>query len=319
MSESPILLCPGQGAQAVGMGHGWFMKHPEAAQVFGAADAIIGDRFGRKLSDLCFHGPSDELNRTDIAQPAIYTVSVACFHAQFGGAKPSSFAATAGLSLGEYTALHLAGAFSFEAGLNLVVLRGKAMQEAAEATQSGMLALIGPDEPTARDLCQAVLDQRGEGAVLVPANFNAPGQIVLSGDSASCDLAEAVAAERGVRFARLAVAGAFHSPLMAPAAERLAAALAETTIAAPACPVMANVTAEPHDPDPDSIRALLVRQLTEPVRWAESCVWMNQQLSGVYHELAPGKVLAGLMRRIDRQTKVVSHDEPQQDSVADTS
>lgn len=310
MNETPILLCPGQGAQAVGMGHAWFMQHPEAAQVFGAADAILGDRFGRKLSDLCFHGPADELNRTDIAQPAIYTVSVACFHAQFGGANPSSFAATAGLSLGEYTALHLAGAFSFEAGLNLVALRGKAMQDAAEASQGGMLALIGPDEPTARDLCDAVLQEQGEHAVLVPANFNAPGQIVLSGNNQSCDRAEAIAAERGIRFARLPVAGAFHSSLMAPAAERLREALAETSINAPACPVLANVTAEPHTNDPDSIRTLLVRQLTEPVRWAESCLWMNQNLSGVYHELAPGKVLAGLMRRIDRQTKVASHDEP---------
>lgn len=295
------------------MGKAWFEQDSVAAQTFGAGDEILGDRFGRRLSELCFDGPPEELNRTDIAQPAIYTASVACFNALFGDGNPASFACTAGLSLGEYTALHLAGAFSFEDGLRLVALRGRAMQDAAEASEGGMLALIGPDEASARGLCAAVLERRraaDSGAVLVPANFNAPGQIVLSGDRASCDVAELVAGERGVRCSRLAVAGAFHSELMAPAARRLEEALGETTIHVPKCPVLSNVTGTPHPADPDTIRSLLVRQLTEPVRWSESCLWMNREMSGGYHELAPGKVLSGLMRRIDRQIKVSNHDEP---------
>lgn len=297
-----ILLCPGQGAQAVGMGRAWRDSSPAAAEVFALADRIVGDRFDRPLSELCFAGPEAVLNRTDAAQPAIYVTSVACFRAMGAGA----IEATAGLSLGEYTALHLAGAFSFEDGLELVLVRGRAMQDAAEAVASGMVALIGAEKDQAIQICEAAC----KGQVLVPANFNAPGQIVISGETAACDRAVAVAAEMGLRAAKLPVAGAFHSPLMAPAAERLSKALAGATIRTPACPVMSNVTGSPHEPSADSIRARLVEQLTRPVSWVECCQWLAAHARGEVHELAPGKVLAGLMRRIDRNVKVTSHDEP---------
>jgi [acyl-carrier-protein] S-malonyltransferase len=313
MSEQKtVIMCPGQGAQAVGMGRAWFESVPAAAQAFGAADEILGDRLGAKLSTLCFDGPEDVLNRTDVAQPAIYVTSVACYLALFGDLSAATLGATAGLSLGEYTALHLAGVFSFADGLELVTLRGRAMQEAAEASSGGMLALIGADEAQARELCERA---RGDD-VLVPANFNAPGQIVLSGHASACERGEGVAGEMGLRATRLSVAGAFHSPLMAPAADRLKEALAGVSWREPACPVLSNVTARPHEasdgqPITATIGTRLVDQLTQPVRWAESCEWLVAQGAGEYHELAPGRVLAGLMRRIDRQTKVQSHDKPE--------
>ncbi len=294
------------------MGRAWFEGVPVAAQTFGSADEILGDRLGARLSTICFEGPEDLLNRTDVAQPAIYVTSVACYHALFSDVNRSTLAATAGLSLGEYTALHLAGVFSFADGLELVTLRGRAMQDAAEASSGGMLALIGADEAQADEVCA----KAAGSDVLVPANFNAPGQIVLSGHASACERGEAVAAEMGLRATRLSVAGAFHSPLMAPAADRLQEALEGVSWSEPACPVLSNVTARPHEaeggqPMAASIGKRLVEQLTHPVRWAESCQWLVERGVGEYHELAPGRVLAGLMRRIDRQTKVQSHDKPE--------
>jgi [acyl-carrier-protein] S-malonyltransferase len=313
MSASPIILCPGQGAQTVGMGQAWVDHSPEAAEVFALADEYLGSRLGDKLSTLCFNGPPETLNRTDIAQPALYVTGVACFRAVFPDLEAGHIAATAGLSLGEYTALHIAGAFSFEDGLELVTLRGRAMQDAAEASDSGMVALIGADEQQANAVCDAAR----QNGVLVPANFNAPGQIVISGSGDACDRAVDEATKIGLRATRLSVAGAFHSPLMQPAADRLKAALAETTITEPACPVLSNVTAEPHaagsgEDFQSRLRQLLVEQLTSPVRWAESCLWLNQNALGVYHELAPNKVLTGLMRRIERSIKITNHDAPRE-------
>ncbi len=333
-----IILCPGQGAQFVGMGRAWFDKSPEAKAVFERADRLLGDRLGAKLSTLCFEGPADRLNRTDVSQPAIYATSVACWHALLaawgagggastadnggvsgGGALEAAVIATGGLSLGEYTALHLAGAFSFEDGLELVVLRGRAMQDAADAIQlpdktpgSGMVALIGADEAQATDLC----DKARGSDVLVAANFNCPGQIVISGSIAACTRAVEVAASMGLRAQPLPVAGAFHSPLMAPAAERLAAALQKSPIKAPRCPVMSNVSGGAHTPTPgrsieDSIRARLVEQLTSPVRWEQDCRSLLAISAGAeWHELAPGRSLMGMMRRIEKATKVETHDEP---------
>jgi [acyl-carrier-protein] S-malonyltransferase len=293
------------------MGKAWHDASPVAARVIARADELLGDRLGAKLSTLCFEGPEQTLNRTDIAQPALYTIGVACYHAVFENADPRTFAAVAGLSLGEYTALHIAGTFTFEEGLELVTLRGQAMQQAAEAADSGMVALIGADEQQA----QAVCDEAVGEDVLVPANFNAPGQIVISGTTSACDRAVSVAAEMGLRATKLAVAGAFHSPIMRPAAERLGAALKQATIAEPACPVISNVTASPHAADSGTdfattLRGLLVEQLTSPVRWSESCLWMAQNLQGQFHELAPNRVLTGLMRRIERSVKVTNHDAP---------
>jgi len=305
MSEGTVILCPGQGAQRVGMGRAWFDASPAAARTFAAADEILGDRLGASLSSLCFEGPEGELNKTSVSQPAIFVTSAACREALIeAGAGPASH--LAGLSLGEYTALHLAGVMSFEDALEVVTLRGRAMQEAAEATAGGMVALTGAEEAEARALCE----DAAEGGTLVPANFNAPGQIVLSGDAAACARAARLAGERGGRATPLTVAGAFHSPHMAPAAERLRVALEKVTMHEPRCVVMSNVTGEPHGADASSIRSRLVEQLTEPVRWDRCGRWLADHAPGEYHELAPGKVLSGLMRRIERSVRATSHDEP---------
>lgn len=306
MSEALITLCPGQGAQRVGMGKAWFDAATEAAQTFAAADAQLADRLGAPLSRLCFEGPSDRLNMTDAAQPAIYVASAACWQGLIArlGESPK-LAAAAGLSLGEYTALHVAGSLSFADGLELVALRGRAMQDAAEASDGGMVALIGADEAQA----QAVCDEGAQGEVLVCANFNAPGQIVLSGHASACERATSVAEKMGLRATRLEVAGAFHSPLMEPAADRLREALEKVELREPGCPVVSNVTAAPHE-SVQSIRERLVEQLVRPVRWDQSCRWLIENTPSPMHELAPGKVLSGLMRRIDRSVKVVNHDEP---------
>lgn len=297
------------------MGRAWYDASAEARAVFDTADRILGDRLGAPLSKLCFEGPAERLNRTDVSQPAIYVASIACWRGMLGGDSKgdgeSNVTAAAGLSLGEYTALCLAGAFSFEDGLELVALRGRAMQDAAEAQPSGMLALIGADEAQALAVC----DEARGSDVLVAANFNAPGQVVISGSKAALERAAGVAAAKGFRAAALPVAGAFHSPLMAPAAARLRESLAKAPIRDPRYTVVSNVTARPHAAGggrtmAESIRDLLVQQLTSPVRWAESCSWMIASCRGEYHELAPGATLAGLMRRIDRATKVTSHDVP---------
>lgn len=318
------MLCPGQGAQAVGMGKAWFDASPGARAVFQEADRILGDRLGAPLSSLCFSGPVERLNQTDVSQPAIYVCSVACWRgllAQWGrGPQEAGLAATAGLSLGEYTALHLAGVFDFASGLELVALRGRAMQDAADAIKapdgspgSGMVALIGATEEQALEVC----DKARQADVLVAANFNAPGQVVISGSIEACRRAADVASQMGLRAAALPVAGAFHSPLMEPAAARLAAALANTPMHAPACPVASNVTGRGHETDPDggrtieeTIRLRLVEQLTMPVRWDEGCRWLAANVRGAWHELAPGRTLMGLMRRIDKAIKVDTHDEP---------
>ncbi|MBL8963995.1 MAG: ACP S-malonyltransferase [Phycisphaerae bacterium] len=305
-----VIICPGQGAQSVGMGKAWHAASAESREVFDLADRVIGNRLGALLSSLCFDGPVDRLNRTDVSQPAIFTASMACWMgltASAGFARGEApIAATAGLSLGEYTALVIAGSMAFEEALELVALRGRAMQEAAEASPGGMLALIGADEAQA----QAVCDKARGGEVLVCANFNAPGQIVLSGHATACERAVAAATELGLRATPLPVAGAFHSPLMQPAADALAEALGRAAISAPRSVVISNVTARPHDPDPASIRRRLVEQLTCPVRWSASCEWLLAGFKAGFHELAPGRTLAGLMRRIDKNTKVINHEEP---------
>jgi [acyl-carrier-protein] S-malonyltransferase len=309
-ADGIVLLCPGQGAQAVGMGRAWTEAAPEAAAVFAQADGILGDTLGAPLSKICFDGPDDRLVRTDVSQPAIYTCSVACaaaMRADGGALAGRALAGAAGLSLGEYTALHLAGVLDFEAGLRLVALRGALMQDAAERAEGAMVALIGADESQADAVCA----EAGAGDVLVPANFNAPGQIVLSGDRAACARAVEAAEGMELRAKLLDVAGAFHSPLMQPAADGLAEALASAPFQAPNATVWSNVTAEPHDPeDMELLKARLVQQLVRPVRWAQSCQQMPTADTIEYHELAPGAVLRGLMRRIERRIKVTSHDEP---------
>ncbi len=307
--STTILLCPGQGAQHVGMAKAWCDSQPAAKAVFDQANEALGFDLGK----LCFEGPEDELNRTDKAQVAIYTASVACHRALTETGVVAEAQLTAGLSLGEFTALHLAGAFDFLTGLELVKLRGRAMQDAAEMSDSSMVALVGADEAQALALCEEALndpENKGE-EVLVPANFNCPGQVVISGSLKACERAEAVADKMGLRSTQLSVAGAFHSPLMQPAADRLAEALDKADWSTPGVTVMSNVTAEPHVNDIEAIKQRLVEQLTHPVRWSQS---MDHVLAAHPDarlvELAPGKVLAGLMRRIDRKAKVENFAKP---------
>lgn len=317
MSEQVVVLCPGQGAQAVGMGRQWFETSAAARAVFEEADHVLGDRLGAPLSQVCFDGPAERLDRTDASQPAIYACSVACWaglnEEAAGGTGPGTVLAFAGLSLGEYTALHLGGAFDFATGLRLVAERGRLMQEAAEASRGGMVALIGGDEASADAVCR----EAAGGEVLVPANYNAPGQIVLSGSAGACDRAVAAAESMGLRATRLTVAGAFHSPLMQPAADRMAEVLAAAEIRCPVVPTWSNVTGEAHDPqNVELLRQRLVQQITSPVRWAQGCLLLPSGDTIGYHELAPGTVLKGLMRRIDRTRKVTSHDQPTAPSAA---
>lgn len=308
-----VLLCPGQGAQAVGMGRAWCQASPAARAVLDEADAVLGDTLGLPLSELCFSGPAERLNQTDVSQPAIYAVSVACAaglrergRLDLGTRGPDH--AAAGLSLGEYTALHLAGAFSFADGLRLVAQRGALMQRSAERSEGGMVALTGADEAQAEEVCRAA---RG-GDVLVCANFNAPGQIVLSGAKSACSRAVEAAGGLGLRATPLTVAGAFHSPLMQPAADRMAQVLAGVEFKPLRFEVWSNVTARPHAPDdPELLRRRLVEQIVSPVRWAETCATLAGLGRKQFVELAPGTVLRGLMRRIDRSAEVKNHDQPE--------
>lgn len=289
------------------MGKAWYESSDAARATFDEADSLLGEALGGPLSRICFDGPADRVNRTDVAQPALYVCSVASYRALEGRDGPFDATCAAGLSLGEYTALHLAGAFDFAAGLMLVATRGRLMQAAAESTDSGMVALIGADEEQARSVC----DEAAEGEVLVCANFNAPGQIVLSGAGGACRRAVVRAAAAGLRAAPLSVAGAFHSPLMQPAADGMAAALAGADIGPPRIPVWSNVTARPHDAkNTELLRRRLVEQIVSPVQWAKTCQGLSAGDTMEFHELAPGSVLKGLMRRIDRTSKVTSHDQP---------
>ncbi len=297
MSQSLYILCPGQGAQVVGMGKDYFAASPAAKAIFEKANRQLGF----DLASLCFEGPEDRLNQTDISQPAIYVTGIASFAAakEKGLLDPASVTAYAGLSLGEYTALHLGGAFTFETGLSLVAARGRYMQEAAVATPSGMVSIIGGDEAAVTALCASA----AHGEVLVPANFNSPGQIVVSGTLAACDRVAAAAETAGLRAIPLKVAGAFHSPLMQSGADRMAAELEKADIRLPTTPVYANVTAHLHS-DLAALRKLLVEQIVKPVRWEQTMQQLAVVPEAKFVELAPGRVLTGLLRKINRRLPV---------------
>jgi len=292
-------IFPGQGAQEVGMGSDVAAVCSVAAETFAQADQLLG----LPLSRWCFEGPAERLSATDIQQPAIFTTSVALFRAAVdrGLFRVEQFAAMGGLSLGEYTALHLAGSVSFEAALRLVHRRGQLMQQAAEAAPGGMVSLVGLDENRALALCERVAPH---GRV-APANFNCPGQIVISGDKAACDAAARLAEEFGGRAVPLDVSGGFHSELMRPAAEGLREVLAATEFKPPRVPVIANVSADYHG-GPESIRESLYRQVFNPVRW-QACV---ERLIGdgctCFWEVGPKRVLTGLLRKIDRSAKAIN-------------
>jgi [acyl-carrier-protein] S-malonyltransferase len=291
MSEA--VLFPGQGAQFVGMGKDWTEAFPTALRVFERAESLLDF----PLREACWDR-GDEVNRTDIAQPGILVTSAAIVEVlKERGLDPGKSALTAGLSLGEYTALWFAGALAFDDAVRLVRLRGEAMQAASEEIASSMTSLMGASLETAEALA-AVGRTRGICSV---ANRNAPGQIVLSGEIAALEAAEAAAPEHGVKRAvRLTVAGGFHSECMRSASSRLEKALGEVEVRPPAIPFLSNVTAGPVS-DPDEIKAALARQVCASVLWEDS---MRHALSGgitEFLEPGPGTVLAGLMRRISKE------------------
>jgi len=276
----------------------------EASSAAREVFAIADQRLGYSLSELCFNGPVERLQATDVSQPAMFVCSAAALAAmkQALGSRVPDPAMAAGLSLGEYTALHAAGAMDFEQALELVASRGRYMQEAAEMHPTAMVSIIGLDEEKVEQLCAAA----AEGEILTPANLNCPGQIVISGDAAACQRAVGLAGDFGAAGAvPLKVAGAFHSPFMQPAADKLAEALENVDIAPPSLPVIANVDAAPHA-DAASIRQKLIRQMTSPVRWEQSMRYMLDSGVDEFYEIGPGRVLAGLMRRIQRRAVVKS-------------
>lgn len=280
------LLFAGQGAQVVGMGRDLATQFPAAQALFDQAHQVLG----YDLATICFEGPESELTKTENAQPGIYLVSWVALELLRARLPGLRWAATAGLSLGEFTALAAAGALSFEDGLRITRLRGRFMQEACDATRGGMAAVIGLDEEPTRQVC----DEAG----VELANLNCPGQLVISGEleriQKACELAKSRGAKRALP---LTVAGAYHSRLMAGAQARLAAELAGITVHPPAVPVIANVTARPHD-DPTAIKDLLVQQVCASVRWEASIRTLVAQGVTRFIELGPGKALTGFMKRI---------------------
>lgn len=290
------ILFPGQGAQFEGMGKDWCEAYPVARETFEEADDVLG----LSLTELCW-SKGDEVNRTDVAQPGIFTTSVAIIRVlESLGLERKKAPFVAGLSLGEYTALWCAGTLSFRDGLALVRLRGEAMQAASEQHPSGMASLMGASEEQAHALA-AVGAQAG---ICQVANLNAPGQIIVSGEFPALDAVEAAAKEHGVRRTRrLVVAGGFHSECMRPAAERLAAALEDVEVRQPQVPVVSNVTARAAA-DPSEIRSLLARQVCSPVLWEKSVRWIAEQGITSFLEPGPGTVLAGILRKIDPELVV---------------
>jgi [acyl-carrier-protein] S-malonyltransferase len=287
------LLFAGQGAQVVGMGKDLATAASGKAW-FERANAALG----YDLAGICFHGPEAELTKTEHAQPGIFLVSWAAFELLRGRLPELEFQATAGLSLGEFTALAAAGAMSFEDGLRVVRKRGRFMQEACEATRGGMAAVIGLEEGPMREVCAQA------GVAL--ANLNCPGQLVISGAAEAvgraCELAKAKGARRALP---LTVAGAYHSPLMASAQPKLETELAAVNIIAPAVTVVSNVTAQPHQ-GPDTIRARLVEQVVSSVRWEASMRYLLGQGFTRFIELGPGTALSGFMKRISKEAQVVN-------------
>lgn len=291
---SPVILFSGQGAQKIGMARDWIESSSIARDLAVKADTSLG----YSLTDIMFNGPEETLTATSKCQPALYLhglIGLALLKSRLPNFKP---AAAAGLSLGEFTAHAAAGTFSFEDGLRLVSRRGTFMEEACNATDGAMAALIGGEEEKIRELAKAT-------GVDV-ANLNAPGQIVISGSSAGIDDAVAKAKDYGIRRAiKLNVAGAYHSSLMTSAQEKLAGELTSTTIVSPQIPVIANFTAAPVSSS-DEIRSTLTSQVTGSVRWIESIQYLVSKGHSEFIEIGPGKVLAGLVVKIAPDAKVIS-------------
>lgn len=285
---------PGQGSQFVGMGKDLYESNATAKQLFDKADEILGF----KITDIMFSGTDDELKQTKVTQPAVFLHSVISALCMESGEEPSM---VAGHSLGEFSALVYAGALSFEDGLRLVAARANAMQKACEANPGTMAAIIALPDDKVEEICAEVSK---EGKVVVPANFNCPGQLVISGEvdaiNEACERMKAAGAKRALP---LKVGGAFHSPLMQPAKEELQEAIEGTNFSTPKCPVYQNVDAKPHT-NPAEIKANLIAQLTSSVRWTESVKNMIADGADDFTECGPGKALQGMIARIDRNVAV---------------
>ncbi len=294
-------LFPGQGAQYAGMGKDIAEQFPAAKAIFDKANDIVGF----DLAKICFEDPDEQLNTTSMSQPAIFTVSVAILEALRTNPatvdiKPD---VTAGLSMGEYTALYAAGLMNFQDTLMLVSVRGKAMQASADAENGRMVAVIGLDEFKIKSLCA----EAGVGELLEPVNFNCPGQIVISGTKAACEKAVETAEKLGaIKAVLLDVAGAFHTKMMFPAAQALSAALSNTRIAEPKrVKVIANITADYYK-NAKQIRDSLAKQLTQPIYWQKCIEQLISDGVDTFYEIGPSKVLTGLMRRINRKANIIN-------------
>lgn len=284
-------LFPGQGAQHAGMCQTIVEKHPAARDLFDRANDVLGF----DLAELCINGPQEELDKTDISQPALFVSSLAALE-MLKADKPDvvdQCATAAGLSLGEYTALTFAGAMSFEDGLRVVRVRGKAMQAASDATPSGMVSALLMSEEDVEKLADQI-----DGLWI--ANYLCPGNIVLSGHKSACEQGLQAIEAAGGRAIQLAVAGAFHTEIMQSAVQELAAVLETVDIQSPRIPVVSNVDAEPHS-DPAEIREILVKQVQNPVLWEKSVRRLLDDGVDQFYEIGPGKVLKGLMKRIARK------------------
>ncbi|MBP90154.1 MAG: [acyl-carrier-protein] S-malonyltransferase [Planctomycetaceae bacterium] len=291
-------LFPGQGAQAVGMGRDACEKLPAARALFDRANELLG----YDLAKLCFEGPAEELNSTVYSQPALFVGALAGLELLKDESPEvvEQCQATAGLSLGEYISIVFAGAMDFETGLTVVQRRGQAMQAASDAKSSGMVSVLGLEVDQIEKLCE---EARGEGEVLQIANHLCPGNIVVSGDQAACDrIAESAVTAGAMKTIPLAVAGAFHTPIMQTAVDQLSEALAGATLSIPRIPVVSNVDAQPHT-DPEEIRQLLVQQVVTPVQWEGSMRYLLDEGYDLFYEVGPGRVLRGLLKRINRKTK----------------
>ncbi len=281
---------PGQGAQYPGMGKDLYEKSPLAKELFEKANEILGFR----ITDIMFEGTDEDLRQTKVTQPAIFLHSV-LLAKTLENFQPEM---VAGHSLGEFSALVANGTLSFEDGLRLVSKRAQAMQKACEAEPSTMAAIVGLDDEIVEEVC-ASIDE-----VVVPANYNCPGQLVISGSFAGIDKAcEALTARGAKRTLKLSVGGAFHSPLMEPAREELAAAIEATPFSTPVCPIYQNVNAQPTS-DPEIIKKNLIAQLTAPVKWTQTAKNMIEGGATLFTEIGPGKVLQGLIKKVDKAAEV---------------
>jgi [acyl-carrier-protein] S-malonyltransferase len=280
---------PGQGAQFPGMGKDLYEQYPAAKALFEQANDILGFR----ITDIMFDGTEEELRQTKVTQPAIFLHSVVVARLLGADFKPEM---AAGHSLGEFSALVACGSMAFEDGLRLVAKRAMAMQKACELEPSTMAAVLGLEDKVVEDVCAGITNE-----IVVPANYNCPGQLVISGSIAGIELAnEALKAAGALKTVVLAVGGAFHSPLMEPARIELEAAIKETTFKAPICPIYQNVTAKAVT-DPAEIQQNLINQLTGAVRWTQTMQQMIANGASSFTEVGPGKVLQGLLKKVDRQ------------------